>query len=99
VELREPRFPLPLPVLRATAAPTMAAPAATPAVVPHPAPLVGLAGGGGGSVPIINGDPGSGDDKGFASDDEELSILRPPLGGVTSGVDMPIPPALAREVS
>jgi hypothetical protein len=99
VELREPRFPLPLPELRATAAPTMAAPAATPAVLAHPPPFVGLAGGGGGKVPIINGDPGSGDDRGLASDDEELSILRPPLGGVTSGDDMPIPPALARDVS
>ena len=96
MELRERRLPLPLPVLRATAAPMTAAPAAAPAVAPHPpAALVGLAGGGGGNVPI-NGDPPSGDDKTFASDEDELSILRPPLGGVTSGDDMPIPPALAR---
>src|SRR5208282_655331 len=53
----------------------------------HPTPdFVGLAGGGG-NVPIINGEPPSGEESGLLSDDDELSIrrLRSVRGGVTSG--------------
>lgn len=85
------RLPLLFPLVAAAAAAAAARPTAAPSVPASRAlGFVGLAGGGGGKVPIINGDPVSGEERALLSLDEvsPRRRLRSVRGGVVSGDDV-----------